>query len=86
MVTSDELGRNVHVVEGNDGSAKLLGRLPAAADVYGAAASALLAAEHAGAKPTVVGVALRDGKPTGLLIARDILPPTVPPSPSLPGR
>jgi hypothetical protein len=81
VVTSDELGSSVHVVKASDGSVKLLSRLPAAADVYGAAALALLAAEHPGAKPTVVGVALRDGKPTGLLIARDVLPPSVPPAP-----
>jgi len=77
VVTSGELGNKVRIVEASVDSSKLLSRLPTGA--CGSLSSALLAVDHPNEKPKIVGVALRNGKLAGLLVAGDDQPLAAPP-------
>jgi outer membrane protein assembly factor BamB len=78
VVTSSELGSNVRIVTARVDSSKLMSRLPK--EECTGLSSALLAAEHPGAKPVIVGVAFSKGKLAGLLVNSEILQPDVPPT------
>jgi hypothetical protein len=78
VVTSGELGSNVRIVTASVDSSKLLSRLPK--EKCAGLSTALLAAEHPGAKPAIVGVAFSKGKITGLLVNSDVLPLDAPPT------
>ncbi len=78
VVKSGELGDNVHIVTAKADSSKLLDALPK--EACSELSSALLAAEHPGAKPTVVGVAFEKGRLKGLLINDGPLPPATSPA------
>ena len=78
VVTSGELGNKVRIVEASVDSSKLLSRLPTGA--CASLSSALLAVDHPNDKPKIVGVALRNGKVAGLLVAGDDQPLATPPA------